>query len=94
VIAQTRGSKKLVAIEGCLCLDFVVVEVETVGQVLELVAVWFADLDAEAVDPGLLEVAAEAELVSIDRAESDLESAESARDVRVVPGQAVEPWAV
>jgi hypothetical protein len=64
--------------------------VETVGQVVELPA-WFVDLDADAVDPDRLEEVAPA--VSIDPAAPGLDSAEG-RDVRVVPGQVAEPWAV
>jgi hypothetical protein len=43
----------------------------------------------DAVDLGLSEAVAEAELGWIVRAALDLDSAESARDVRVVPGQVV-----
>jgi hypothetical protein len=99
VIAQRRGPKKLVAIEDCPYLDFVVVVVvvvvvvEMAGQVLELLPAWFAALEA-GVDPDRLEeVVAEAESVWIDQAVPGLESAEEEQDARVAFGQALGPWA-
>jgi hypothetical protein len=76
----------------CLCSDLVVVAVEVAGQVLELQAVWFVALEADAADPGQLEAIVEAELVWIAQAVPGLAFAEW--DVQGASDQVVELWAV